>query len=217
MQIDQDPTDGHGATPDAASTAISTSMDHAAIDAAGHVEQAPIKKVRGRKKAEAAPPPAAVLQATPTQLDILKQLRIVIRAAQRHSGWIEKQCGVNGAQLWIMQELQEKPAMRVGEIAEQLAIHQTTTSNLIEGLEARGLVTKSRDQRDQRAVRLNLTAEGAQVLHDAPKPARGLLPEALRQLDPETARQLHEGLHGLLQSIGALDEGFGLQPLPFTL
>lgn len=34
-----------------------------------------------------------------THLDTLKKLRIVIRAAQRHSTSIEKQCGVSDAQL----------------------------------------------------------------------------------------------------------------------
>jgi len=51
-------------------------------------------------------------------LDTLKKLRIVIRAAQRHSAWIEKQCGVSGAQLWIMQELDETPGLRVGKLLQ---------------------------------------------------------------------------------------------------
>lgn len=151
------------------------------------------------------------------QLDILKKLRIVIRAAQRHSGWIEKQCGVNGAQLWIMQELMESPGMRVGQIAETLAIHQTTTSNLLDGLEKRGYIVKGRDPIDQRAVRIALSDAGKKALQGAPAPARGLLPEALRQLDPALAGELSIGLQGLLESIGSLDESFGLEPLSFMV
>ncbi|MDB5762018.1 MAG: MarR family transcriptional regulator [Herminiimonas sp.] len=152
-----------------------------------------------------------------THLDILKKLRIVIRAAQRHSLWIEKQCGVSGAQLWIMQELHETPGLRVGEIATKLAIHQTTTSNLLDALQKRGYVVKERDQKDQRVVKLALSEEGADVLMRAPKPARGLLPEALRQVDKKRLADLDKGLQGLLDSIDVLDEGFGLQPLPFTM
>lgn len=151
------------------------------------------------------------------QLDILKKLRIVIRAAQRHSGWIEKQCGVNGAQLWIMQELLESPGMRVGQIADTLAIHQTTTSNLLDGLEKRGYIVKARDPADQRAVRIALSDAGRKALQGAPAPARGLLPEALRQLDPVLAGELSIGLQGLLDSIGTLDESFGLEPLSFMV
>lgn len=153
----------------------------------------------------------------PSYIDTLKKLRIVIRAAQRHSAWIEKQCGVSGAQLWIMQELQELPGLRVGEIAERLAIHQTTVSNLLDALEKRGYVTKARDPDDQRAVTLRLSADGRKLLSKAPRPARGLLPEALMQLERKKLAQLDQALQTLVDSIGVLDEGFGQQLLPFML
>jgi DNA-binding MarR family transcriptional regulator len=126
----------------------------------------------------------------PAHLAALKKLRIVIRAAQRHSAWIEKQCGVSGAQLWIMQELYEAPGLRVGELASRLAIHQTTASNLVRPLEKDGYVVKARDPADQRAVKLALSETGAALLTRAPKPARGLLPESLRHLDEKHLSQL---------------------------
>lgn len=150
-------------------------------------------------------------------LEVLQKLRIVIRAAQRHSLWIEKQCGVNGAQLWIMQELFDTPGLRVGQLTARLAIQQTTTSNLLEGLERKGYVVKTRDQQDQRVVKLDLSELGRSLLQKAPKPARGLLPEALSTLDEARLAKLNSGLQGLLNSIEMLDEGFGLQPLPFTM
>lgn len=153
----------------------------------------------------------------PAHLDALKKLRIVIRAAQRQSAWIEKQCGVSGAQLWIMQELHDAPGLRVGEIAGKLAIHQTTASNLLRPLEKNGYVVKVRDPADQRAVKLALSEKGAELLMRAPKPARGLLPESLRQLDEQQLAQLNNGLQGLLNSIGIIDEGYGLEPFHFNL
>ena len=154
---------------------------------------------------------------TPCRLDILKKLRIVIRAAQQHSQWIEKQCSVSGAQLWLMQELHEKSELRVGELAKKLAIHQTTTSNLLDDLEKRGFIVKARDPIDQRAVRVQLSATGRALLARAPKPAKGLLPQALSQLDDDYCKQLDAGLQGLLDRIDVLDEEFGMLPLPFTM
>lgn len=153
----------------------------------------------------------------PAHLAALKKLRIVIRAAQRHSAWIEKQCGVSGAQLWIMQELFETTGLRVGEIANRLAIHQTTASNLLRPLEKQGYIVKARDPADQRAVKLALSDKGAELLTRAPRPARGLLPESLGQLDEHRLAQLNNGLQGLLNSIGAIDEGHGLEPLSFNM
>lgn len=151
------------------------------------------------------------------QLDALKRLRIVIRAAQRHSSWVEKQCGVSGAQLWVMQELLEQPGLRVGELAAKLAIHQTTTSNLVEALVKKSYVLKARDQRDQRVVTLMLSEQGQKMIADAPKPARGLLPEALGKLDTRGLAALNKGLQALLDVIEQVDDGFGMQPLPFTM
>jgi len=150
-------------------------------------------------------------------LAVLQKLRVVIRAAQRHSLWIEKQCGVNGAQLWIMQELAEQPGLRVGQVTVLLAIQQATTSNLLDGLVRKGLVVKTRDPADQRVVKLFLSAQGLALLEAAPKPARGLLPEALAKLEPTHLNILNAGLQGLLSSIEVIDEAFGLQPLPFTV
>ena len=143
--------------------------------------------------------------------------RVVIRAAQRHSSWIEQQCGVTGAQLWIMQELFETPGLRVGEVAQRLAIHQTTTSNLLDALVKRGLISKIRDVNDQRVVKLVLSQEGAALVRKAPQPARGLLPEALRKMPAQDLAALGTGLQALIEAIELHDDGQGMLPLPFTM
>lgn len=153
----------------------------------------------------------------PLHLDTLKKLRVVIQAGQRRSAWIEKQCGVTGAQLWILRELQETPGLRVGEIAEKLAIHQTTASNLVDCLGKRGYLTKTRDSADQRVVKLALSEQATALLKRAPKPARGLMPEALSKLDPDGLSRLNAGLQALLDAIDFVEEACCLQPLPFTL
>lgn len=144
-------------------------------------------------------------------------LRIVIRAAQRHSAWIEKQCGVTGAQMWVLQELHESPGLRVGEVARRLAIRQATASNLVESLARKLCIDKLRDPEDQRVVRLFLSRRGVDIIKRAPKAARGLLPEALRKMDAADLRHLAIGLRALLGMIESGDEKFALQPLTFTM
>jgi DNA-binding MarR family transcriptional regulator len=156
-------------------------------------------------------------RADATPVNALQKLRIVVRAAQRHSTWIEKQCGVTGAQLWLMQELHETPGLRVGELAERLAIHQTTTSNMLNALVRKKLLVKNRETSDQRVVTLSLTKEGMSIVAKAPKPVRGVLPEALRRMDQKSLGDLTRGLQALLAEIGIADEALGLEPLPFTM
>lgn len=160
---------------------------------------------------------AAKAAETATPVDALNKLRIVVLTAQRHSAWIEKQCGVTGAQLWLMHELYETPDLRVGELAERLAIHQTTTSNMLNGLVRRKLLVKKRESVDQRVVTLALTKEGNALVTKAPSPARGLLPEVLRNICQPRLEDLTRGLQALLDEIGQTDEALGKQPLPFTM
>jgi len=150
-------------------------------------------------------------------LETLGKFRIIVRAAQRHSAAIQKQCGVSGAQLWLLQEIAEAPGLRVGELAARMAIHQTTASNLIDALEKRGYLKKSRDDADQRVVNLLLTPSGNKLLRKAPSPARGLLPEALAKVDPKKRAQLDAGLQALLDVIEDADSAAGRQLLPFNM
>lgn len=149
-------------------------------------------------------------------MSVLQRFRVLIRTAQRHSQWIERQSGVTGAQLWAMQELVEAPGLRVGELANRMALHQSTASNMVDRLETGGLIRKERTSADQRVVRLYLTEKGQELLARAPSPARGVLPEALRKLDEASLQRLQNELDGLLMQIKNMDEGFGMQPLPFT-
>ena len=151
-----------------------------------------------------------------TPLSVLQRFRVLIRTAQRHSQWIERQSGVTGAQLWVLQELIEAPGLRVGELAKRMALHQSTASNMVDRLETSGLIRKERTSADQRVVRLYLTDEGEAMLGRAPSPARGVLVEGLRLLEVEELQRLQNELDGLLLQIRDLDEGFGMQPLPFT-
>lgn len=151
------------------------------------------------------------------QVKALRNMRIIIRAAQRHSAWIEKQCGISGAQLWVMKELAEAPGLRVGEIAQRLSIHQTTASNLVDSLCKRGLVNKQRAHPDQRIVTLELTKEGRAMMRKAPSPARGLLAEAIQRMDKEGLEQLNRGLQALINAVDYGDEDFGQQLFPFML
>ena len=169
------------------------------------------------KKSLPASPDFSTLPDDVARLEILKKMRVIIRAAAQHSSWIDKQCGVNGEQLWIMQELYDAKKLRIGELTKKLAVHQTTTSNLVDGLEKKGLIIKKRDADDQRVVTVTLTDLGTATLLKAPQPTRGLLPEALLELDRKYLNELDSGLQGLLASIEMLDEEFGLLPLPFTL
>ena len=150
-------------------------------------------------------------------LEPLKKIRQIMSAGQKHTAAIEKLCGVNGGQLWILAELEETPDLRIGALAKRLAANQTTISNLVEDLVQKGFIVRKRDPHDLRATLISLTKAGSKVLTKAPQPSRGVLPEALRQLDDKKIDQLNKSLQALIDKMNGIDEQFGMQLLQFNL
>ncbi len=133
------------------------------------------------------------------------KFRLIINSAKRHFKWVEKQSGINGAQLWALWEIDQAPGVRVSDLASSMAMHQSTVSNLIEKLASSTLITRQRSTGDQRVVTLSLTSAGKALLKRAPKPARGRLPEALFGL-PKTALTSLDGLlERVLQEMGTTE------------
>ena len=150
-------------------------------------------------------------------ISALMKFRMVFNSAKRHYRWIEKECGVNGAHLWALWEIGKARGMRVTELSAALAMHQSTASNLLDKLVKSKLVTRNRLPEDQRVVTLALTPKGAAMLKRAPKPARGILPEALHKLSPATLRKLDESLLALLKCMKASDKSGEATPLALML
>jgi DNA-binding MarR family transcriptional regulator len=131
--------------------------------------------------------------------EVLVHFRTVVRAIRRHYQRVEQACGISGAQLWALAQLAEAPGLRVGELAQALAIHQSTASNLLDKLESAGLVSRRRSDEDLRVVRLHLTARGRRVLARAPRPRRGVLQQGLLDLPDASLRTLNRELATLVR------------------
>lgn len=70
-----------------------------------------------------------------------------------------------------MKEIDVSPGLRVGEVAKKLAIHQTTASNLLDALEKKEMICKSRQETDQRIVNLTLTEKGRSLMQKRRNPS----------------------------------------------
>lgn len=145
--------------------------------------------------------------------EVLKRFRMIFRAVQQHSHWVEARAGVSSAQLWALWELSRKPGLRVTELAKAMSVHQSTASNLLEKLVKKGLVTRNRISGDQRVVNLYLTPLGQETLERVPRPAQGILQNALMSLKTETLVSLSNELDVLIAHMNIKDDSGALQPI----
>lgn len=138
-------------------------------------------------------------------LAVLQQFRVVVRSVRTHYDFVEARSGVSGAQLWALARIEERPGIKVGELASALAIHQSTASNMLERLVALGLVTKRRVGDDHRVVSVFIAPRGRTALKAAPQPLIGVLQQALSELPPAALQGLHQNLKTVIEAMGVKD------------
>jgi DNA-binding MarR family transcriptional regulator len=129
---------------------------------------------------------------------IMHSLRVILRAVQEDSRWVEGQSGLSSPQLWALWALSDTPGMKVSDLAAALYVHQSTASNMLDKLEHKGLVERRRGESDQRIVRLHLSEAGATLLATAPRPDQGTVGAALQEMADADLRRLCAGLGDLL-------------------
>lgn len=144
---------------------------------------------------------------------ILRYLRAVFRAIQNHSRWVEKECGLSAAQLWLMWEIFNVPGLCVSELADVLAIKISTCSNMIDKLRKRDLVQRQRSEVDQRVVQLFLTETGIGLLAKAPRPAQGALTDVLQRLPDDVLSDLETCLSQLVTELQIKDAEASMIPI----
>ncbi len=144
---------------------------------------------------------------------VLQQFRELFRVSQRHFQRIEARCGVSGAQLWALSELDKRPGLTISELARALRIHLSTSSNLLDKLEKQALVRRERRSSDQRLVRVYVTPAGRKILAKCPKPVEGVIPDALGRMPTAALGRLHRDLESLLNLASVRSARAGMKPL----
>src|SRR5690242_1166775 len=98
----------------------------------------------------------------------MNAIRSVVRALRLNTRSIEGKLGISLAQLFVLQQLAEKPADSLNELAERTATHQSSVSVVVRRLVDRGLVSRTASAADKRRIEIDLTPAGRALLADAP-------------------------------------------------
>lgn len=134
----------------------------------------------------------------------LQGFRTVFGAARSMDVEVRHIARLSSSQLWALSEIAAQNGVTVNGLAERMALHQTTTSNLVNLLVTRKLIRRARDTEDQRIVHLHVTSEGKRILRKVPPPHSGVLVDALKRMPPEELRALGTALRGLVTQIRSL-------------
>lgn len=143
--------------------------------------------------------------------EVIDNLRRIFQAINEFSKNAERTTGVTGPQLWAMKLLASAAPMRVSDLARRMYLHPATVVGILDRLEAKGLVTRTRSREDRRAVDIELTVLGKDVVAGAPEVAQVMLVKGLEALSPEQFSRVAEGMEQMVRILGA--EHITPQPL----
>lgn len=125
---------------------------------------------------------------------VLDSIRRIVRTLHESSRAAEKQVGVTGAQLFVLQKLAESPGLSLNDLAARTHTHQSSVSTVVSRLVDRGFVRRAPARADARRLELRLSVGGRRVIGRAPDAAQTRLIQAVEQLPASRRRALAQAL-----------------------
>lgn len=137
-------------------------------------------------------------------------LRRVIRAVDLHSRALVRSHGLTAPQALVLREIAAAGELPVGGVAQRVNLSHATITDIVNRLERRGLVVRTRSETDRRRVLVRATPEASQTLKRAPP----LLQDAFAARFAKLADWEQTLLLSSLQRIAALMDAERLEAAP---
>jgi DNA-binding MarR family transcriptional regulator len=132
----------------------------------------------------------------------MNALRSVVRALRVNTRSIELKMGMSLAQLFVLQQLADRPSDSLNDLAERTATHQSSVSVVVRRLVERGLVVRTPSAADKRRIEIDVTPAGRALLAEAPITIQQQLIEGLGTFPVERQVQLADLLEQWLRTSG---------------
>jgi len=149
--------------------------------------------------------------------DMLVSLRKITQAITLHSRDLSRRYGLTGPQLTILSEIANHQTLSVTELARYISLSQATVTDILNRLEKRGLVERTRDSADRRRVLIRITDQCREILSQAPPPLQETFVERYGALSEWEQLMILSALKRVvdLMSAGKIDAAPFLSTDPF--
>ena len=152
-----------------------------------------------RTRPAGAPSGPAETEAELTAVEAARRVARLFPEVYRRYHWANRVQGadlpVTRRALEVLQHLAASGPLTVGEQAEHLGLRRNSVSELLQRLEAKGLVARIRDERDERRVLVWLTDSGRAVVSRVGQVlAPDLIAQVMANLSPEERATVIRGV-----------------------
>ncbi len=129
-----------------------------------------------------------------TVAESIRSLVQLLRVAGRES---QQELGISSAQLNILRELQDGPALSINQLADRTYTHQSSVSIVVAKLVGNRLVTRSSSEGDARKVAISLAPGGRALLRKSARAREDKLTAALGRMRRTDLKELGRHLETL--------------------
>lgn len=136
---------------------------------------------------------------------VLRALRRIIRAVDRYSRKLAETYEVTGPQLICLAAIAEHQPLTLSDLSRRVALGPSTVNGIVDRLERKAWVARSRGTRDRRKVYVSATEAGQTVLAGAPPLLQDTFSAALAELPEERQAEIAASLERVVELMGAQD------------
>jgi DNA-binding MarR family transcriptional regulator len=133
-------------------------------------------------------------------LDALRRIVRYLRVADRE---VQIACGLSVAQLFVLTQVGETPAISMADLATRTLTDQSSVSTVVARLVERGYLVRKQSTGDRRRAELRLTAAGRRIVRNAPAVPQAAMIAAIEAMPAARRAALVRSLESLATSIGA--------------
>jgi len=128
-----------------------------------------------------------------------------MQAGERYTKELNKKFSVSAPQVASLLALLDDGSMSPSQIAKKIMVESSTVTGIIDRLEQKGLVARTRISQDRRVITVELTESGRRLAENAPPPIQQKIVKGLRKIDAAERAQIIHTLNRLTDMIDADD------------
>ena len=135
-------------------------------------------------------------------LQIIMRLRQILQEMSRHSKNLLEKYEITIPQLICLQEIFKHGPISLGALTKIVFINNSTVNGIVDRLENRGLVQRTRISKDRRQVHAEISKAGIEFIKKAPPPLRKTFFNRLAALEEEKITLILWSLEMLVDMLG---------------
>lgn len=137
--------------------------------------------------------------------DIVDDIRRIFQVLTEQSWKVEHETSLTGPQLWVIKMLKESAPMKVSDLARRMYLNPATMVGLLDRLEAKDLVKRTRSEKDRRVVFIDLTDQGRELESNSPEVVQSLLVKGLEEIGAKDLQSISDNLGQIVNILGVKD------------